>query len=355
MNRRKTSDIQVGSVGIGSSHKISIQTMYADPLPDHRDGQAYDRLLSLLRSYATMGCSLIRFSYPDTHNREIFTKICAESPMPVVADIHFDYHLAIEALNCGAHKIRINPGNIGAKWKVEEVVRAAQDHGAAIRIGLNGGSLPHALRSGDHATAMVETALEYIDWFESWSFTQSVISVKDTDADVTYRAYREIAERCSYPLHLGVTEAGGIIPAVARSTWVLGRLLSEGIGDTMRISITDDNIHEIAAAREIMRTVGLETDGIRLISCPRCGRSSFDSQGFLKQIQAKLLTIKAPLTVAIMGCQVNGPGEAAHADVAITGIGNRIFLYEKGNLVQEVTADQAESVLLSRIEVLARE
>jgi (E)-4-hydroxy-3-methylbut-2-enyl-diphosphate synthase len=182
-----------------------------------------------------------------------------------------------------------------------------------------------------------------------------VISVKDTDLDVTYRAYKAIADRCSYPLHLGVTEAGGIISAVARSTWVLGRLLSEGIGDTLRISITDDNMHEIAAGREILRTVGLETDGIRLVSCPRCGRSSFDSQSFLKQIHAKLLTIKAPLTVAIMGCQVNGPGEAAHADVAITGIGNRIFLYEKGKLIQEVSADQAEQVLFSRIEELARE
>jgi (E)-4-hydroxy-3-methylbut-2-enyl-diphosphate synthase len=200
---------------------------------------------------------------------------------------------------------------------------------------------------------MVDTALEYLQWFESWNFTNTVISLKDTDVDVTYRAYRAIATQMDYPLHLGVTEAGGVISAVARSTWVLGRLLADGIGDTMRISITDDREYEIAAAREIMRTVGLETNGVRVVSCPRCGRASFDSQAFLKKVQHRLMQIDAPLTVAIMGCQVNGPGEAAHADIAITGIGNRVYLYEKGVLVREVTADSAEDVLLARLEELS--
>ncbi|HCG64241.1 MAG TPA: 4-hydroxy-3-methylbut-2-en-1-yl diphosphate synthase [Sphaerochaeta sp.] len=353
MNRRITKDIHVGTVGLGSNHPIAIQTMWSEPMPSRNDSQGFDRLLTALRTYATMGCSLIRFSYPDSEDKDSFTRICAESPMPVVADIHFDWKLAMEALECGAHKIRINPGNIGAKWKVEEVVHAAADRGAAIRIGLNGGSLPLKLREGDHATGMVDTALEYLQWFESWNFTNTVISLKDTDVDVTYRAYRAIATQMDYPLHLGVTEAGGVISAVARSTWVLGRLLADGIGDTMRISITDDREHEIAAAREIMRTVGLETSGIRVVSCPRCGRASFDSQAFLKKVQHRLMQIEAPLTVAIMGCQVNGPGEAAHADIAITGIGNRVYLYEKGILVQEVTADSAEDVLFARLEELS--
>jgi len=353
MNRRVTKDIHVGTVGLGSNHPIAIQTMWSEPMPSETDAPGFERLLTALRTYATMGCSLIRFSYPASEDKEMFTRICAESPMPVVADIHFDWKLAMEALACGAHKIRINPGNIGAKWKVEEVVRAAADRGAAIRIGLNGGSLPLKLREGDHAVGMVETALEYLQWFESWNFTNTVISLKDTDVDVTYRAYKAIATRMDYPLHLGVTEAGGVISAVARSTWVLGRLLADGIGDTMRISITDDREHEIAAAREIMRTVGLETSGIRVVSCPRCGRASFDSQAFLKKVQHRLMQIDAPLTVAIMGCQVNGPGEAAHADIAITGIGNRVYLYEKGILVREVTADSAEEVLFTRLEELS--
>lgn len=353
MNRRITKDIHVGTVGLGSNHPIAIQTMWSEPMPSKTDAQGFERLLTALRTYATMGCSIIRFSYPTSDDKEIFTRICAESPMPVVADIHFDWKLAMEALECGANKIRINPGNIGAKWKVEEVVRAAADRGAAIRIGLNGGSLPLKLRDGDHAVGMVDTALEYLQWFESWNFTNTVISLKDTDVEVTYRAYRAIASLMDYPLHLGVTEAGGVISAVARSTWVLGRLLADGIGDTMRISITDDREHEIAAAREIMRTVGLETNGIRVVSCPRCGRASFDSQAFLKRIQHRLMQIDAPLTVAIMGCQVNGPGEAAHADIAITGIGNRVYLYEKGILVREVTADSAEDVLFTRLEELS--
>ena len=353
MKRRATKQIAVGTVGIGSAHPVAVQTMWSHPFPARDDETRYQALMSSLRSYATMGCALIRFSYPDSQDRAVFTRICAESPMPVVADIHFDWKLAIEALSCGAQKIRINPGNIGAKWKVEEVVRAAKDQGKAIRIGLNGGSLPHHLRSSDHGQAMVDTALTYLDWFESWGFEQSVISLKDTDGDTTYRAYRMIAERCDYPLHLGVTEAGTVVSAIARSTWFLGRLLSEGIGDTMRISITGSKEDEIAGAREIMRTVGLETDGIRIVSCPRCGRASFDSQAFMQQIQSRLLTCRTVLTVAIMGCQVNGPGEAAQADIAITGIGNRVFLYEKGVLVRQIAAADAESVLFARIQELS--
>lgn len=353
MNRRITKNIHFGDLRIGSDHPVAIQTMWSQPLVAPKDREGYERLLTTLRTYATMGCAAIRFSYPSSDDREVFTRLCIDSPMPVVADIHFDWKLAMEALDCGAHKIRINPGNIGAKWKVEEVVRAASDRDAAIRIGLNGGSLPLKLRDKDHARGMVDTALEYLEWFESWGFFNTVVSLKDTDVDVTYRAYRAIADVMDYPLHLGVTEAGGIISAVARSTWTLGRLLAEGIGDTMRISITDEREHEIAAAREIMRTVGLETDGIRIVSCPRCGRASFDSQSFLKRIQPRLMQYDVPLTVAIMGCQVNGPGEAAHADIAITGIGNRVYLYERGKLVKEVSSETAEEELLARIEELS--
>jgi len=350
MNRRKTNQVLIKDIALGSDNPIAIQTMYSLPLQPLSNTKWYEQLLFTLRSYATMGCDIIRFSYPSSDNFDTFKAICKDSPLPVVADIHFDHHLAIEAIKAGSAKIRINPGNIGSKEKVREVVECAKDYNCAIRIGLNGGSLPIRRRKEDPVTVMVETALEYVSWFESFSFDQMVLSVKHTDVQNTYQSYKELASLCSYPLHLGVTEAGSIVSAVTRSTWALGRLLSEGIGDTLRISISDDNMYEISAAKEILRTVGIEKKGITLISCPKCGRSTFDSQGFVKKIEHKLLGYSNDLTVAIMGCQVNGPGEAAQADIAITGIGNKVFLYVKGKLIKEVTSDEAESELMSAIE-----
>jgi len=230
------------------------------------------------------------------------------------------------------------------------VVQAALDNQVSIRIGLNGGSLPLNLRHEDPIKAMVETSLEYASWFEGWNFNNTVISVKHTNVNHTYESYKLLASLCDYPLHLGVTEAGSIVSAVTRSTWALGRLLDEGIGDTIRISISDDNIYEIAAAKEILRTVGIEKGGVNLISCPKCGRSTFDSSGFVKKIEHKLFAIHSDITVAIMGCQVNGPGEAASADIAITGIGNKVFLYVKGKLVKEVLESEAEEVLFQYIQ-----
>ncbi len=348
MERRVTKSVPVGNLYLGSDHPIAVQTMWAYGL-DHPD------IESKLRAYATMGCSIIRFSYPDSSGKELFKKIIDFSPMPVVADIHFDYRLALEAIELGVAKIRLNPGNIGAKWKVEEVVKAAQGEGVALRIGLNGASLPPKMRQLDHGEAMVKLALEYLEWFEGWGFYNSVVSLKDSGPETTYRAYSEIAPLCDYPLHLGVTEAGGVVSSMARSTWVLGRLLTQGIGDTLRISISDESEYEIMGAREILRSVGLEKGGIRVVSCPRCGRSSFDSHAFLKKIENRLSQINLDLTVAIMGCQVNGPGEALHADLAITGLNDRLFFYEKGVLVEEITADKAEEVLFKRLEELANE
>ncbi len=348
--RRQTRIVPIKDISIGTGEPIAIQTMYSLPLHPLSDRSWYDELTFTLRSYATMGCNIIRFSYPSHKDKETFTKICQDSPMPVVADIHFDYLLAKEAIECGAHKIRINPGNIGSKWKVKEVVKAALDNNVSIRIGLNGGSLPLKLRNEDPVNAMVETSLEYASWFEGWNFKNTVISVKHTNTDYTYESYKRLASLCDYPLHLGVTEAGSLVSSVTKSTWALGRLLADGIGDTMRISISDDNIYEIAAAKEILRTVGIDKGGINLISCPKCGRSTFDSSGFVKKIEHRLFSVKRDLTVAIMGCQVNGPGEAASADIAITGIGNKVFLYVKGKLVKEVLESEAEEILFQYIQ-----
>jgi (E)-4-hydroxy-3-methylbut-2-enyl-diphosphate synthase len=336
----------LGTMMIGSGYPVRVQTMYDEPIPHGEKAQT--ALLKRLNVLKAMGCDIIRFSYPHAEDHDAFSFLCSHSPMPVVADIHFDYKLALDSLSCGARKIRINPGNIGAKWKVEEVVRSAKDHDAAIRIGLNSGSLPRE-GNADPVVRMVESALEYLSWFDSWGFSNTVVSLKSSNPEECYRAAKLFASRSDCPLHLGVTEAGSVVSSVTRSTWVLGRLLSEGIGSTLRISITGPIETEVQAGVELLRTLGLKKGGIRIVSCPRCGRCSFDSQGFLAQVEPKLLAIDKDLCVAIMGCQVNGPGEASHSDIAITGIGKSVFLYEKGVLKQEVKREDAEGVLLKAI------
>lgn len=338
--------VHIGNSLIGRGLPVLVQTMYDSAIP--HEIEALEELIRRIGKLNAMGCDVIRFSYPSSEDHDAFMYLCEKSPIPVVADIHFDYKLALDALSCGAHKIRINPGNIGAKWKVEEVVKSAKDQGRAIRIGLNSGSLP---RGNDSAEVlMTNTALEYLSWFEQWGFSNTVVSLKASDTELTMKANRLFASQSPYPLHLGVTEAGSVISAVTRSTWALGQLLSEGIGNTLRISITGDIESEVQAGVELLRTLGMRKKGIRIVSCPRCGRHSFDSQGFLASVEQELLTIDKDLTVAIMGCQVNGPGEAKAADLAITGLGNSIFLYEKGKLVKKVTQQEAKAALLEAIE-----
>lgn len=338
--------VHIGNSLIGRGLPVLVQTMYDSAIP--HEIEALEELIRRIGKLNAMGCDVIRFSYPSFEDHDAFRYLCEKSPIPVVADIHFDYKLALDALSCGAHKVRINPGNIGAKWKVEEVVKSARDQGRAIRIGLNSGSLP---RGNDPTEVlMTNTALEYLSWFEQWGFSNTVVSLKASDTELTMKANRLFASQSPYPLHLGVTEAGSVISAVTRSTWALGQLLSEGIGNTLRISITGDIESEVQAGVELLRTLGMRKKGIRIVSCPRCGRHSFDSQGFLASVEQELLTIDKDLTVAIMGCQVNGPGEAKAADLAITGLGNSIFLYEKGKLVKKVTQQEAKAALLEAIE-----
>lgn len=335
----------IGKHIIGKGHPILVQTMYDNAIP--HDQEELDELLRRIGTLNAMGCDVIRFSYPSDDDHESFSYLCKHSPIPLVADIHFDYKLALDAIECGCQKIRINPGNIGARWKVDEVVKSALDHNIAIRIGLNSGSLPKGNDSMD--TLMCNSALEYLDWFESSGFTNSVVSLKASDVQTTYDANVLFASQSGYPLHVGVTEAGSVVSSVTRSTWVLGRLLEQGIGNTLRISITGAIETEVQAGVELLRTLGLRKGGIRIVSCPRCGRHSFDSQGFLSSIEKDLLVIQKDLTVAIMGCQVNGPGEAKHADIAITGIGRDLFLYEKGKLVKKLTLDNAKEAVLEAV------
>ncbi len=342
MERKLTKRIQVGPVAVGGGAPIPVQSMC-----NTRTSDAKATIAQISRLYEA-GCEIIRVAVPDQEAADALPQIVKASPIPVVADIHFDYRLALEAMDNGAAKIRINPGNIGEKWKTKMVVQKALDYGKAIRIGLNTGSLPRHDKSVDDVDLMVDTALEYISDFEAWGFRNTVVSLKSSDIEKTVKAARMFKERSDYPFHLGVTEAGNVITASVRSTWALGNLLKEGIGDTIRVSINGSIEDEVLCANEILRTLGLKKGGVRIVACPRCGRHTFDSQGFLSRIQNRLYTLDKDITVAVMGCSVNGPGEAHNADFAVTGNGRKIFLYVHGQLIETIEDErEAEEKLFS--------
>ncbi len=334
----------VRGMEIGGSYPIRIQTMYdrAYTLSDA------GRIAKEIADLASIGCDLIRFSFSSRDDAPAFSQIARRSCIPVVADIHFDYRLALLAIESGADKIRINPGNIGAEWKTREIVQAAKDKGIAIRIGLNKGSLPKG-RAGKASDVMIESALEYIDLFESMDFRNTVISLKSSDGKETEEAAIGLARLTGYPQHIGVTEAGSPVISAVRSTLALSRILDSRVGDTIRISMSGDRESEVLAARELLSSMGLRKRGVRIISCPRCGRASFDTISFEKKVRKRLLSIDKDLSVAIMGCLVNGPGEAAGADIALTGAGGKVYLYRHGELSLAVTPDQAEDALFEAI------
>ena len=338
-------EAKAGSLMIGKGYPVSVQTMYSSPL----QSVPPEEVVSKISSLHALGCDMIRFSFISEEDAAPFSYIASHSVIPVVADIHFDYRMAILALESGAHKIRINPGNIGAKWKTEEVVKAALGRGAAIRIGLNSGSLPPHAENESVPSVMVHSALEYLDWFSSWGFSNTVVSLKSSDTDETVEAARLFAAASDCPQHIGVTEAGSPVISAVRSTWALGNLLSCGIGDTIRISMTGDVEDEVIAGVELLRTLGLRKKGVRLISCPRCGRHAFDTIAFEQKIRKRLLSLDKDITVAIMGCLVNGPGEAKGADYAVTGMKDKVYLYRKGKLIGSVSSDEAEEALFEAI------
>lgn len=329
---------------MGGNSPVSVQTMYDIPLSSVEE--RFESRMSVLKA---MGCDIIRFSYPDIAEHEMLCNVVRRCPMPVVADIHFDYRNAMDAMDCGVAKIRINPGNIGDRWKTEEVVRKALDRGVAIRIGLNSGSLPRNVSKKDTVSLMTDTAFEYISWFENLGFYNTVVSLKASDSLLSYDAAKRFSKMSDYPMHLGVTEAGGVVSSCVKSTWTLGRLLEQGIGATIRYSITGSIEDEVQAGVELLRTLGLRKGGIKIVSCPMCGRCSFNSQGFLKEVEHEILATGKDLCVAIMGCQVNGPGEAKGADIAVSGIGNKVFLYKKGEIYKRIDCASAKDELLKAI------
>jgi len=340
--------VQVGSVTVGGDAPISIQTMWKRPLL-----RVDEALIAEVNRLHALGCDILRFAVPDLETADLLGELASRVSLPLVADIHFDHRLALRCLEYPIAKIRINPGNIGARWKVEEVVKKALDRGVPIRIGVNYGSLPRKFQElPDPAEALLAAAEEEIEVLESLSFRTIIVSMKSSDTESTVEANRRFAQRYSYPLHIGITEAGPLIPGIVRSTLALSQLLREGIGSTIRISLSDSPETEIIAARELVKTLGLRKGGVRIISCPRCGRSGFDVQGFLQVVGDRLQQDRRDLTIAVMGCVVNGPGESRHADLGITGSGDKVVLFRKGKIVQTVRPEEAVEAFLKEFENL---
>ena len=350
--RRRSNAVRVGKLTVGGDAPITVQSMTNT---DPRDREA---TLRQVRALALRGCDLVRLAVPDRGAASIFSYLKEQGiTVPLVADIHFDYKIALEAVAAGADKIRINPGNVGSRDNVAAVVRACRAAGVPIRIGVNGGSLERPLLEkygAPTAEAIAESALGHAAILESLDFFDTVISVKSSDVKTMIDANRILAEKTDYPLHLGVTEAGGLKRGMIKGAIGVGTLLSEGIGDTVRVSLTADPLEEVAAAREILSALGLDpTAGIDVVSCPTCGRTKIDLipllAAFEKGLDERGLR-KKKLKVAFMGCAVNGPGEAREADIGIAGGDGEALLFKRGETIAKYPADRIVEVLLDEIE-----
>ncbi len=301
------------------------------------------------------GCDIVRCAVPDQKASDAIGQIVKEIDIPLVADIHFDYRLALSSINNGVSKLRINPGNIGSTDKVRAVVEAAQDKGVPIRIGVNSGSLQRDIleKYGDVCPqALVESALRHVEILEKLNFNDVVISVKSSDVTEMIECYRLISEKVDYPLHLGVTESGTIKSGTIKSSVGIGALLSQGIGDTIRVSLTGDPVEEVIVAREILRSLGHIKEGIELISCPTCGRTQLNLIEIADQLEGRLKGIKKNIKVAVMGCVVNGPGEARRADIGIAGGNGQGLIFRKGEIIKKVREEELVEELIAEIEKL---
>lgn len=345
--RRKTRPVSVGRVLVGGGAPISVQTMWKRPLREDCEKETIEAVLEL----ESLGCEILRFSVPDLESAELLGRIAGQVELPLVADIHFDHRIALRCLDFKIAKIRINPGNIGNPAKVEELVRKAADKGIPLRIGVNAGSLPKALRKEeDVAAAMVKAAEEELSLLEKLNFRQAIVSLKASDVTSTVQANLSFSARHDYPLHLGVTEAGPLIPGLVKNTLALCRLLESGVGDTIRVSLSDSPEKEIQAGRAILQSTGARNLGVELISCPTCGRTIFDVTGFLDRIQGYLQGLNKKITIAVMGCQVNGPGEAKRADLGVTGSGKQVVFFKKGRIIRRESADDAIEAFKEELE-----
>ena len=344
-----TRQILVGNVPIGGGAPVSIQSMLNTRTTD------VEGSLNQIKKLAAAGCQIVRLAVPNREAARGFAEICKESPLPLVADIHFDYQLAILAAEGGASKIRINPGNIGGEDRVKAVVDVCKEKKIPIRIGVNGGSLDKVLlEKYGHPTpeALVESAFGHLELLEKQGFYDTCVSMKSSTVPNMVAAARLFRSKCDYPLHIGVTETGPVRQGLIKSAMGIGALLLDGIGDTLRVSLTDDPVEEVYAAKDILKAAGLRKEGVDIISCPTCGRTRIDLIGLVNKVDEALKDCQKPITVAVMGCIVNGPGEAREADIGIAGGDGWGTIFEKGEQVAKLPYDELLPVLLERIEKL---
>lgn len=335
----------VRKVALGGDAAVAIQTMWKQPLKKDTLEQTVRRIAELEQ----LGCDVLRFAVPDAQSAEVFVKLTEMTPMPLVADIHFDYRLALRCMDGYAAKIRINPGNIGTEERVQAVIEKAQRTGTALRIGVNSGSLPTDIRNRmerqiregceaekARAAALVDSAFREAAFFDKHGFKDYLVSMKASSVRETVLANELFAAKSAVPLHVGVTEAGPLVSGIVKSTLAFSKLLEHNIGATVRVSLSDTMENEVIAAREILTECGKRHGGIRLVSCPRCGRNGFDVHGFIERWQHRLFAEKKDITVAVMGCVVNGPGEGRFADIGVTGAEDSVLLFKRGTIVQRI-------------------
>ncbi len=346
-NRRVSREVSVGNVKIGGNNPISVQSMTTT---DTRDAES---TIAQIKRLEAVGCDIVRVAVPDMEAAKNIGKIKAGVNIPVIADIHFDHRLALEAIEQGVDGVRINPGNIGSIEKVKAVVEKCKERNLKIRIGVNGGSLEKELLAkygSATAEALVESALGHIKILEDLDFYNIVISLKSSDIYKTLEAYELISKKVDYPLHIGITESGSVKKGTIKSSIGVGALLLKGIGDTMRISLTGDPTEEIIVGKEILRSLDLLNDKIKVISCPTCGRCNIDLINTVNEVEGKISDINKNITVAIMGCAVNGPGEAREADIGIAGGKGEGLLFKKGEIVRKIKGNRLVEELLAEIE-----
>lgn len=346
MQRRKTKKIYVKDITIGGDSPIVIQSMTNTKTSDAK------ATIAQIKALEKAGCELVRVSVPNNESAQAIGEIISNVNIPVVADIHFDYKLALESIKNGVHGLRINPGNIGNEEKVIQVVNEAKKRNIKIRIGVNAGSLEKDLLDsmGRTPEAMLESAFRHIKILEKYDFYNTAVSLKASDIETTIKAYELFSSKSDYPLHLGITEAGTLKAGTIKSSIGIGYMLLNGIGDTIRVSLTADPVEEIYVAKEILKSIGLDNESIRIISCPTCARTDIDIIGLAEKVEKATANIKKNISVAIMGCAVNGPGEARDADLGIAGGKSEALLFKKGQIIRKVDEASIIEVLLEEID-----
>ncbi|MGA2623568.1 MAG: flavodoxin-dependent (E)-4-hydroxy-3-methylbut-2-enyl-diphosphate synthase [Bacteroidota bacterium] len=345
--RRKTRQVNVGGVMVGGNAPISVQTMTKTKTSD------VEATVAQIRQAADAGCDIVRVTVNDKEAADAMAEIVKRSPVPVVADIHFNHIFALKAVEARVAKVRINPGNIGSRDRIRQVLTAAKEKNIPIRIGVNSGSLEQDIlekHGYPTAEALYESAMRHVEICTDFGFHDVIISVKSTDVKLMIEAYRLVAERTDIPLHLGVTEAGPTKVGTIKSAVGIGTLLAEGIGDTIRVSLTDDPVKEVEVGKEILRSLSLASRNVELIACPTCGRLEVDLFGIMKQLEEKLEGVKKPVKIAVLGCVVNGPGEASEADIGIAAGKGVAILYRKGEVIKRVKEEDIVKTVLEEVD-----